>query len=161
MLTAACSTVGGILPPAGPLTQQAPWLCCPGPTVATSAVSHSPVLSSVLMGPSFPSDSPVPRGGARRCPQVVEKEGILSLGVQFGGGFRTGTRDPPGPERRSNPGGFVLSQVCLSISNLVQGLNVHLGTLIGKTGHSRGRGRGALRPSESPETLQDALFGSA
>lgn len=51
------------------------------------------------------------------------------------------------PECRPNPGASVLSQLCLSVSNLVQGLNVHLGTLIGKTWESRGRGR------RTPETL--------
>nr|XP_045377046.1 BPI fold-containing family B member 2 [Camelus bactrianus] len=42
------------------------------------------------------------------------------------------------------------NKLCLRISNLVQGLNVHLGTLIGKTWVPRGRGLRPLRSSGAP-----------
>lgn len=89
------------------------------------------------------------------------KEEILGLDVQFGGGFQTGTLDPRSlapsrPECQPNPASSVLLQLCLGIANLVQGLNVHLGTLIGKTWEPREKGRdlgevrGPPRPFEAP-----------
>lgn len=81
------------------------------------------------------------------------KEGIQPLMSR--GGFQTGLLGPSSlvpssPECHLNPASSVLPQLCLSISNLVQGLNVHLGTLIGKTWEPRGNGKGPLRPSGTP-----------
>lgn len=80
-----------------------------------------------------------------------ERKGFQALGSSLG---RLPDWDPrssrlasSSPECRPNPGSSVLSQLCLSVSNLVQGLNVHLGTLIGENWESRGSGRG------TPETL--------
>lgn len=69
---------------------------------------------------------------------MVEERWDPGLGVRAGGGFLTGTLDscgltPPAPAPSSPASSSVLPQLCLSLSNLVQGLNVHLGTLIGKT----------------------------
>lgn len=78
--------------------------------------------------------------------------------MQAGGGFQTGTLEshgltPSAPAPSSPASASVLPQLCLSISNLVQGLNVHLGTLIGKIWEPRGRGLGPLSSTGAPKIL--------
>ena len=72
---------------------------------------------------------------------------------------------PSHPECHPNPAASVFLQLCLRISNLVQGFNVHLGTLIGKTG-SPGGGPGASEilwgshdPSKTPALHQGPPLG--